>query len=344
MAYIAPQTYRITDPIENLRLCVTVRKRATEGVRKLKQEEAAKPERRLPQKRLSLTRRASGAGKSDDDDEGENDAGDADSKLLRGEREEPEELLCEPRTFRWQEKAFSREEVKDIRADLEPGGRKGLIGGAVNIATGVTRGAVNVATGVTKAATLGIVDLGGMSAGTVTNYQRAELERLDRAARDAGSGPYEGETIYTRVHSERFSTEWTSRFTDSAAEAPTPLARAVDEGLHLREHRDMMGEAACVSMHVLATLPIDKDDDARRRLTRSATPYLGKAVKAIGKATNDLLLGAQAVRREEEVVLCELRLFPQGRLDIRPPLSYDVDSAPEAGRLRRAPQMTSDCI
>ena len=69
MAYIAPQTYRITDPIENLRLCVTVRKRATEGVRKLKQEEAAKPERRLPQKRLSLTRRASGAGKSDDDDE-----------------------------------------------------------------------------------------------------------------------------------------------------------------------------------------------------------------------------------------------------------------------------------
>jgi hypothetical protein len=50
------------------------------------------------------------------------------------------------------------EEVKDIRTDLEPGGRKGLIGGAVNIATGVTRGAVNVATGVTKAATLGIVD------------------------------------------------------------------------------------------------------------------------------------------------------------------------------------------
>ena len=108
----------------------------------------------------------------------------AESKLLRGEREEPEELLCEPRTFRWQEKAFSREEVKDIRADLEPGGRKGLIGGAVNIATGVTRGAVNVATGVTKAATLGIVDLGGMSAGTVTNYQRAELERLPQFGKE----------------------------------------------------------------------------------------------------------------------------------------------------------------
>ena len=35
-APLPTETYRVTDPIENLQLCVTLRKRATEGERRLK--------------------------------------------------------------------------------------------------------------------------------------------------------------------------------------------------------------------------------------------------------------------------------------------------------------------
>ena len=316
MAYLPAQTYRVTDPIENLQLCVTLRRRATEGERKLNAEVAAggakRPARRF--KRPTLTKRASAAdggelGSDDEDADAEaaEDAEDADGEArpLRVEREEEETLLCPPRTFRWQEKAFSRGEVRQIRESdeaLERPRRASITGMAAELSRSMTgQGAV----------------------AALSSHFRAELERLDETARAGGQGSYEGETIYTRVHSERFQTEWTSKFTDSQAEAVTPLARAVMEGLYVREHRDMLGEATCVSMHVLATLPLEAD----REPTDSAPKLsLGRKLSS-ALSTTSLLGGESSERKEEEVVLCELRLYPQGRLDIRPPLSYDDDPA-----------------
>ena len=45
--------------------------------------------------------------------------------------------------------------------------------------------------------------------------------------------------------------------TDSRVEVTTPLARSVLSGAFLRQHRDMIGEAPCVAMHIFAALPED---------------------------------------------------------------------------------------
>jgi len=302
MAYIPAQTYRVTDPIENLQLCVTLRKRATEGQRKLKASAEDAPSKLG--RRKSITRLGRPGSSDDDADDDDNDAEGAEARLL--EKEEEEELLCPPRTFRWQEKAFSREEVRQINKLEDNAGRPRR-----NSMSGF----------VSQSMKGGLVSSTGDAASALSNHHRAELERLRRSALSKGERHYEGEAIYTRVHSERFATEWTHKFTDSQNEHVTPLARAVLEGVYVREHRDMLGEAACVSMHVLATLPLDKDKERQRQARASLGGQLAASTRSL------LTLGAEeSDPTEEEVVLCELRLYPLGRLDIRPPLSYDDDA------------------
>ena len=297
-AFLPGETYRVTDPIENLQLCVTLRKRATEGERRLAGDsgDSAAKERKRRLRRLGRP----SAGSDDeqeaasDGDEDSAQAGESESQPLRVEKEEEEQLLCPPRTFRWQEKAFGREEVKQIRAaDSNAAGRR-------------------------RRGSLFGVELGGAAAAVVDmpNHLRAEFDRLDRSSREAGDGEYRGETIYSRVHSEQYTDlqEWAARYTDSDAEMVTPLARSVLAGSFIRQHRDMLGEAACITMHVFATLPADSDDGARTRRLSASRLSAANLLTALTPGRSD----AEAPL---EVTLCALRLYPGGRLDVRPPLS-----------------------
>ena len=142
-AHLPGETYRITDPIENLQLSVTLRRRATEGERRVKADGSAgdRPGRRFLPKRgnrgssaasVPVTAEQPGSDEEVDEDEGE-EAGEG--TRLKVETEEAEQLLCPPRTFRWQEKVFSRAEVDRIRkmagqSDQQQGRRRSLLGAA----------------------------------------------------------------------------------------------------------------------------------------------------------------------------------------------------------------------
>ena len=309
------ETYRITDPIERLQLCVTLRKRATDGERRLRGEQATEKRKRRVLRLSRASAKAAGAASvdgddkasaaSDDDADGSDAGGEED---VRAEREEEEQLLCPPRTFKWQEKAFSRQEVRRLRA-LDQGSMRRRQSSIISFFAGSE----------------------ASDAPQLSNHLRAEFERLDSETRAADGSPYEGEMIYTRVNAEQYSdlADWAVQYTDSASETLTPLARAVLTGSFVKQHRDMLGEAACVSMHVLATIPADDDQAAA-----------GRRRSSFGGARFSLVPGSRSADEPEanlgeEVTLCVLRLYPAGRLDIRPPLSVETSGSDDGDRLAR---------
>ena len=190
-AYHLVDTYRVGDPIENLQLRVTLRKRASMGERRCGAgdsssvpSEPSKGAKKGARKERGTGRfrRKSGEGPdaapSDDADSADDDAGlAAQMRPLRlGQDEEAEHIVCPPRTFRWQEKAFGPTEVRNIhRAEEKKGAGGGLVGRLLG---------------------------SGRDAGNLSNHLRDNLRALEDQSVEEGLGAYAGEIIYTRVHSE----------------------------------------------------------------------------------------------------------------------------------------------
>ena len=303
MASLLPfplETYRSTDPIENLALRVTLRKRGTQGERRLgtSEEASTAPSSATPR---AARRRDRGDNTPRSGDEGSDDeVGDeaSASQPLRNEKEEEEKLVCPPRVFRWQEKRFGPMEVRAIRK-LEDETRKNSRG------SGLFRSASSA------------VGLGSKSDEppyVLSNHHREVFRKLDAEAIEKGED-YVGDTIYTRVHSESFSDprDTSTKLTDSSYEVTTPLAKSVLSGAFLKQHRDMLGEAAHVAMHVFAALPEADFEDADERADST-----GSASRRKSKADDSEKLS--------EVLLCVLRRYPGGRLDMKPPLSIGAST------------------
>jgi Meckel syndrome type 1 protein len=305
--YFSFETYRHGDPIENLQLQVTLRKRggSSDARRERGPGDAGDP---ITPRTLSRARsrdrlrrgKAAGASGDDDDDQpsdGEEEGSAAQREqrpLKEAEEEEDDRLVCPPRTFRWQEKVFGPMEVEAIRKEGEahrPRRRSSFSIGRSNSA----------------ASTLP----------TLSNHHREVFARLERESEERGED-YKGETLFTRVHSEEFydPTDLGARFTDSLGESTTQLARAVTSGTFVRQHRDMLGEAASIGMHVLAALPEAELDTVGEAGKSSAASR--KTTATASTPTGEVPL--------REVLLCTLRLFPGGRLDVKPPFSVEPKS------------------
>lgn len=180
-------TYHVTDPIENLSVCVTLRKRGTQGERRLQDADNDQPTTTRGRRRgaaaataasaesSTATRDATADAASDDDANG-SDPDEQGKQGLRIEQEEADQLVCPPRVFRWQEKAFGPMEVTSIRqqeasGDDPSGWRTSLL------------------------------RAGGSAARKLSNHHREVFARLEAEARERGD-EYNGEVIYSRVNSE----------------------------------------------------------------------------------------------------------------------------------------------
>lgn len=231
--WLPTTSYRVVDPIENLRLQVTLRKRGTQGVRKLKKE---------PASAASARRRPRAARKDEDDSASEDD----DEAPLRAEEEEEAQIIAET-TFRWQEKVFGPSETRALRrtagGDSRASGVLGRLRGQEG--EGFLR--------------------------THFREQLARLDGEAAAAgegRHAGSVLHT--RISSEFVADAMS--WIERFTTSGREKVTPLARSVLSGQMAGQHRDALGEPAAISMSVYAELPSDDVGATRERSRSSFTP------------------------------------------------------------------------
>ena len=230
--WLPTTSYRVVDPIENLRLQVTLRKRGTQGVRKLKKAEKSPSARRRPR----------AARKDEDDSASEDD----DEAPLRAEEEEEAQIIAET-TFRWQEKVFGPSETRALRrtagGDSRASGVLGRLRGQEG--EGFLR--------------------------THFREQLARLDGEAAAAgegRHAGSVLHT--RISSEFVADAMS--WIERFTTSGREKVTPLARSVLSGQMAGQHRDALGEPAAISMSVYAELPSDDVGATRERSRSSFTP------------------------------------------------------------------------
>ena len=230
--WLPTTSYRVVDPIENLRLQVTLRKRGTQGVRKLKKAEKSPSARRRPRT----------ARKDEDDSASEDD----DEAPLRAEEEEEAQIIAET-TFRWQEKVFGPSETRALRrtagGDSRASGVLGRLRGQEG--EGFLR--------------------------THFREQLARLDGEAAAAgegRHAGSVLHT--RISSEFVADAMS--WIERFTTSGREKVTPLARSVLSGQMAGQHRDALGEPAAISMSVYAELPSDDVGATRERSRSSFTP------------------------------------------------------------------------
>ena len=312
MAALLPfalETYRSSDPIENLALRVTLRKRGTQGERILDNVEGeastapSTAAAALKKKKDRRSRAEASTPRSGDDGSDDEDA--AASQPLAGEKEEEEKLECPPRVFRWQEKRFSPMDVYAVRRQEQEERSK----------NGTSRaGSFSFRSASSKSI--------GSSKHNLSNHHREVLRKLDSEAADNGA-EYMGDVLFSRVHSEGWvdPRDASTKLTDSSFEVATPLAKSVVEGRFVREHRDVLGEAAHVTMHIFAALPAeavgDADDTHDRGDKPSATSFLRRRASA----------SADGEPRRVEVLLCVLRLYPGGRLDIKPPLSLESRAA-----------------
>jgi hypothetical protein len=349
-AFFSPETYRITDPIENLQLSVTLRKRGGTILASERSEKSdggpttpGSSRKGSPRttKRGGRNRRG---GTSDDDDDDDDNASDdaaetgdaASSQPLNLDNVEEEKLVCPPRIFRWQEKVFGPLEVRAIRRDDdEREGRrrttramtmKGIINRAQNTAALLGAG--------------GLTELSEYS--KLSNHHRDVYARLQEESAARGEA-YSGEILYSRVHSEEYIDphDISLAITDSASEGLTPLARAVIGSEFARQHRDMMGEAASVTMHIFAALPAaevhESVGDGGGGGGGARGGGGGGGSSSFSRRSSALFGGRdddddEGEEKLEEVLLCALRLFPGGRLDVKPPFSVDpanVEAVPD---------------
>ena len=321
------ETYRSTDPIENLQLRVTLRKRGTQGERRLDDladETSTAPSDGKKKKRggkRGARDKATGSDEegeaSDEDkDEGESDGEAASKKPLRLEKDESDRLVCPPRLFRWQEKRFGPVEVRSIRRDQDEEKSRRRAQKAGGLAA------------LLKSSSSSLGELLGMRTAPLSNHHREIFRRLDAEATARGE-EYEGDILYSRVHSESYvdTRDVSAHMTDSGLEVLTPLARSVLTGAFGRQHRDMLGEAACVSMHIFAALPADEVEEAEAERGASLTPRgastpRGRLSRALGRGDSE-----DGDGRTSEVLLAVLRLYPGGRLDMKPPLSFEANAS-----------------
>ena len=334
-SFFSAETYRVGDPIENLQLRVTLRKRG--GTVTLAEESSAakgsSSKKNSPRRRSifgrSSSRSATGGDSDDDGNASDDDAetGEASSrKPLQLGKDEEDKLVCPPRVFRWQEKVFGPMEVSAIRREEERDSprlaRRSTMGNMLSRAQSRAQ---------STAALLGMGGDEGPSS-LLSNHHREVFARLQEEAEARGE-TYEGELLYSRVHSEEYTdpADVSLILTDSMGETMTPLARAVVGGAFARQHRDMLGEAASVSMHIFAALPSRElhDDDAD--VGSSFLSRRASAAGGVGRRRSSFFGGqrdaAEGNDQLEEVLLCALRVFPGGRLDVKPPFSVEPGSA-----------------
>ena len=290
-------TYRVADPIGNLKLQVILRKRATVPDRWRSSQSSAAPAttvdkslrgkdrerqrgRELEADRVGSSgeypsaaadgpddeegrrgrrpRGRTGKQRTDGEDEEDRDptARDDETRPLRDEDVEDAQLEEEVAraTLQWQQKIFGRSEVLRMRR-LEQE-RAASSGGG-----GVLRRL-----------------LGRGRTEHVNAHIQEMLAQREREAEEEQRAPYRGETLYTRVHSEGFvdASEWHGKQTTSADEQLTPLARSVLSSASVKEHRDLLGEAASVCMWILADLP-DADLPSGSPPPRSLSSRMSRA-------------------------------------------------------------------
>lgn len=305
MAYFTWETYRHGDPIENLLLSVTLRRR--QGVLEdgAAQSSFASPgsgrtQLSSPKTRAQRRKRSNRLEEGDEaagsDEEAEDDELLATQPVGADDEDEEQPVLVAQRTFHWQEKVFGPLEVRAIRPRDEGSlrGRRRTLAFWRNAALDATPIALS-------------------------NHHREVFERQEREAieKDPDGPGFVGEKLFSRVHSEQYfdPSDAGLRFTDSPSEVVTPLARNVASGAFVQQHRDMLGEAASVHMYIFACLPVEDETEkaeARSFLRRS---IIGSFVGGGG--------GAQGGPEQQEVLLCTLRLYPGGRLDVKPPFSVE---------------------
>ena len=256
---------------------------------------------------------------------------------LRVEKEEADVLVCPPRTFRWQEKRFGPMEVRAIRKELDdskPKRRESMMN-LLSRSSGSSLGDVLMGRHASTSAL-----------GSLSNHHREVFQKLDAEAQERGD-EYSGDILFSRVHSENYVLQGTlsKKLTDSAHEVTTPLAKNVLSGVFTRQHRDMLGEAASVTMHIFAALPSDEVEEALggpAAAPSAATPGTPRSTSRkpgeLGRSRSSFFgsRGDDDDDKEEklsEVPLCLLRLYPGGRLDMKPALSFDRLAADEGAVL-----------
>lgn len=211
--YLPTATYRTTDPVDNLRLRVELRKTGTlRRAAPLTQEEglgpgkegtaaaAARPRRRRERDKEERAGRDSdsddeaGTGTDDEAEEGGRALLPPPAKGLRSEEDEPDRLIAST-DFAWQQKVFGTLEVARIRRGGSPGQPQSRSG----------RRPDNIRQAV----------------------ERDTLAALDAEAQTRGDGAYEGQLLYSRVQSEGLADESTleSRFTTSSNEVCSATSR-----------------------------------------------------------------------------------------------------------------------
>ena len=207
-------TYHVDDPIENLQLKVTLRKRGT--ATRADAPEKAKP--RTGRRAEEDEENAGGGAARDDPAPGSRGARTgAEAPLLpvpMGAEADEDDVIIAEETFRWQRKVFGPHEVRAIRH-----------------ATG------------DDAAERSSSWFGGWFGSRsdpqsfVHTQQREQLAKLDREREERGEARETGHVLHSRIHTERVDddmTEWGVRFTSSQDEEVTPLARAVVSGAPTR--------------------------------------------------------------------------------------------------------------
>ena len=118
--YRTSATYRLADPIENMQLEVTLRKRGTRGERRVRDAASEKPKgtRKLGRGSIAFGHRAP----RPDPEQEEQEDPDAEEAAAGGEVEE-EDMVVASYVFHWQEKRFSPSEVSEVRKDMRRASR-----------------------------------------------------------------------------------------------------------------------------------------------------------------------------------------------------------------------------
>ena len=315
--YHTVATYRLADPIENMKLEVTLRKRGTRGERlvgeasdKPRRSRRGKKKKPKPERDQARRRRRRPTGddeaeergeeEEDDDGDGDDDEGeDAEEeeeeeeeplpeKPARSERlplrggEEEDDRTVATAVFHWQEKVFSPTEVSDVRQTKREG--PGLLGRFFR----------------------------GRRDDFARTRRRELLAQYDAETKARTGGDYQGQVLHSWVdwENDRDAADYVTRYTSSEREEVTPLARAVLTGSNAETHRDALGEGDCMRMAIMAELP----------LSELPPPPKLMGVESVGERVKGRLAG-----REEKqfglIRLCSLRLSSGGRLDVRPPLA-----------------------
>ena len=197
--YRTSATYRLADPIENMQLEVTLRKRGTRGERRVRDLAAEKPK---SSRKPGGLRRGSRRDADSEPDQEELEEPDETAGAPAGAEVEEEDEVVATSVFHWQEKIFSPSEVNEVRKDVSRASR-GEGGGGL-LARFFSRRRDDF----------------------VRVRRRELLGQLDGEAEAAG-GSYSGHALHSRVdwENDADSAEWSARFTSSAKEA----AARVDE-------------------------------------------------------------------------------------------------------------------